>query len=332
MIPRPPRSTLFPYTTLFRSVLDLRGGQRRAAVRERAVAARAALSDRHVCQSLPAEQRQRHLHARAPAESRADRPDPRHRGARRGWRRQSRSDCCRQLHRDGAEHHAARRRQRTLAQGGWPRALHAGRAVRERLLRVARRVGIGAHENACRERGARSEHGRLPAGVYDSKALDLTGLGSARRSHVAIPVARATPVSARAGPRRASRDCRSRRQSPRASRSGTLYARVHCGGLPSPPLPARASAASASRSRCLARATKSCKSRASLESVSTESFKSQSANARGPARRYNRMAAWETRSAARSAISSPESSDAATATRAVSRGNPPRPPAASVRL
>src|SRR5947207_6154322 len=68
MIPRPPRSTLFPYTTLFRSVLDLRGGQRRAAVRERAVAARAALSDRHVCQSLPAEQRQRHLHARARSE------------------------------------------------------------------------------------------------------------------------------------------------------------------------------------------------------------------------------------------------------------------------
>src|SRR5689334_23568874 len=39
MIRRPPRSTLFPYTTLFRSVADLEGGaQRRVAVEQPVVA------------------------------------------------------------------------------------------------------------------------------------------------------------------------------------------------------------------------------------------------------------------------------------------------------
>src|SRR3712207_9126212 len=38
MIRRPPRSTLFPYTTLFRSDLDLRPGKRRAQTEVRAVA------------------------------------------------------------------------------------------------------------------------------------------------------------------------------------------------------------------------------------------------------------------------------------------------------
>src|SRR5256885_13212581 len=35
MIRRPPRSTLFPYTTLFRSVLDATGGSHRARPRPR---------------------------------------------------------------------------------------------------------------------------------------------------------------------------------------------------------------------------------------------------------------------------------------------------------
>src|SRR3712207_7194172 len=69
MIRRPPRSTLFPYTTLFRSARDLRGRDARGQRRLR-VAARAAMSSEAgggLCRRLPgARTDARSLPSRAP--------------------------------------------------------------------------------------------------------------------------------------------------------------------------------------------------------------------------------------------------------------------------
>src|SRR3712207_7377566 len=71
MIRRPPRSTLFPYTTLFRSVDDDQVGATRLRALRREAGTRAGPDDRPALVELRAQARERFgaRHARAPARS-----------------------------------------------------------------------------------------------------------------------------------------------------------------------------------------------------------------------------------------------------------------------
>src|SRR5882762_6736364 len=88
MIRRPPRSTLFPYTTLFRSRLRRGAGVRPRAARKRGVRAILAAEAGPVHRAFPAWRGDRHLGAAARREADADLgPDGSDREPRRRGRR-----------------------------------------------------------------------------------------------------------------------------------------------------------------------------------------------------------------------------------------------------
>ncbi len=85
--------------------------------------------------------------------------------SRRGRRRQSRSDRGGKSVPGRAEHAASRRRQWAVAEGRRPRSLHTRACSGKRFPRSPRRDPSRADQNARRERRARCESRRLPAGV-----------------------------------------------------------------------------------------------------------------------------------------------------------------------